>query len=220
MAKITGALLDIDGTLVDSNEAHARAWVAALARGGYHESVARILKLIGMGGDKLLPEVTGLDAESPDGKRISQWRGEIFKAEFLPHLRAFPQTRALLQALRARGISLVVASSAQDDELQTLLRIAGAADLIQEQASGSEVQESKPDPDIVQVALGKLGILPTAAIMLGDTPYDIEAARKAGVRAVALRCGGWTEADLHGAAAVYADPADLLAHLDDSPFAE
>ncbi len=220
MGKITGALLDVDGTLVDSNEAHARAWVAALARGGYHESVARIIKLIGMGGDKLLPEVTGLDADSPDGKRISQWRGEIFQAEYLPHLHAFPQTRALLQALRARGIALAVASSAQDDELQPLLRIAGATDLIREQASGSEVRESKPDPDIVQVALEKLGCPAGAAIMLGDTPYDIEAARKAGVRTVALRCGGWTTTALHGAAAVYADPADLLAHLDESPFAE
>ena len=220
MTQIRGALLDIDGTLVDSNGAHARAWVAALARGGYHESVGRMRKLIGMGGDKLLPEVTGLEADSPDGKRISQWRGEIFKAEFLPQLHPFPQARALLQALRARGIALVVASSAQDDELEPLLRIAGAADLIQAQASGSEVKESKPDPDIVQVALGKLGVAPSAAIMLGDTPYDIAAADKAGVRAVGLRCGGWSAADLHGAAAVYADPADLLAHLDESPFAE
>ncbi len=161
MTRIKAALLDIDGTLVDSNEAHARTWVAALARAGYHESAERIVKLIGMGGDKLLPQVTGLAADSPLEQQISRWRGEIFKEQYLSELQPFPQTRALVQGLRARGIELATASSAQDDELQKLLRIAEVTDLIKEQASGSEVKESKPDPDIVQVALGKLGCPPT-----------------------------------------------------------
>ncbi len=117
------------------------------------------------------------------------------------------------------GLKLVVASSAAADELEQLLEIAGATDLVEKRTSSSDAEHSKPDPDIVQVALESAGVDPSEAIMLGDTPYDIQAATKAGVRLVAVRCGGWDDDDLKGAIAIYDAPADLLAHYDTSPFA-
>jgi HAD superfamily hydrolase (TIGR01509 family) len=217
VSTLRGVILDVDGTLIDSNDAHARAWVAALAEHGYDIPFARVRPLIGMGGDKLMPEVGGPSEDSDEGQRISKRRAEIFKQRELPALRAFPQTRELLKHMRERGLKLVVASSAKKEELESLLKVAGATDVVEERTSSSDAENSKPDPDIVQVALDSAGLQPDQAIMLGDTPFDVEAARKAGVGTIALRCGGWHDHDLAGAIAVYRDPADLLAHYDSSP---
>jgi phosphoglycolate phosphatase-like HAD superfamily hydrolase len=212
-----GVILDVDGTLVDSNDAHARAWVEALREGGFDVPFARVRPLIGMGGDKLLPEVTGLPEEDPRAEQIGQRRGEIFKARHLPSIRAFPRTRELLVRMREAGLKLAVASSAQPDELQALLRIAGADDLIEGASSAGEAQSSKPDPDVVHAALGRLRLGASRVLMIGDTPYDVEAAARAGVKAVAFRSGGWDDARLAGAIAIYDGPADLLAGFDASP---
>src|SRR5215217_3525438 len=110
-------LLDIDGTLIDSNDAHARAWVAALAAHGYVVPFDQVRPLIGMGGDKLTPELTGLDPESAEAERIGETRSEIFRARELPALRATPGARALLERLAALGLELVVATSAREDEV-------------------------------------------------------------------------------------------------------
>ena len=217
MAKIRGIILDIDGTLVDSNDAHARAWVEAFAEFDIHITFDQVRWLIGMGGDKLMPKVSGIAEDTPEGQAISRRRGEIFKTRYLPHLKAFPQTRELLQRMRDDGLRLVVASSAKDDELKPLLEIAGAADLIEEKTSSDDAENSKPDPDIVQAALDGASFSADEAVMLGDTPYDIEAASRAGVRVIALRSGGWDDAGLKGAMAIYDGPADLLAHYDESP---
>ncbi len=217
MSKIRGIILDIDGTLVDSNDAHARAWVEALAEHGIKASFEEVRRLIGMGGDKLLPKVSGLSEETAEGQAISKRRGEIFKGRYLPHIKAFPRTRELLQRMRDDGLKLVVASSAKEDELKPLLKVAGAADLIEEKTSSDDADHSKPDPDIVHAALDGAGFTAAEAVMLGDTPYDIEAASRAGVRVIAFRSGGWDDAELAGAAAIYDGPADLLAHYDESP---
>lgn len=214
---LRGVLLDVDGTLVDSNDAHAHAWVAALAEAGHAVAFERVRALIGKGGDKLLPEVSGIAKESAQGEAIGARRGAIFKERYLGQLRAFPQTRALIERMRAAGLRVAVASSAQEDELAALLAVAGVRDLIESATSSSDAKQSKPDPDIIQAALARLGLPPAATIMLGDTPYDIEAAARAGVPTIALRCGGWANADLAGAHAIYQDPADLLAHFADSP---
>jgi HAD superfamily hydrolase (TIGR01509 family) len=212
-------ILDVDGTLVDSNDAHASAWVEALREAGHDVPFERIRRLIGMGGDKLLPTAVGISKDDPAGKQLATRRGEIFKSRYLSSLKPFPGTRALLQRMRADGLQLVVASSAEDDELKALLRIAEADDLIEEQASSDDAKESKPDPDIVQVALDRSGLRPDQVLMIGDTPYDVEAAGKAGAGTIAFRCGGWDDPDLAGARAVYDGPADLLAHYDVSPLA-
>lgn len=209
-------ILDVDGTLVDSNDAHARAWVDALAEHGHRVAFADVRRLIGMGGDKLLPKVTGLSDESPEGRRISERRSAIFIERYLPALRPTPGARALLERMRRDGLTLVVASSAKADELGPLLEIAGAKHLIEETTSSDDAERSKPDPDIVRAALEKTGCPPGDVLMLGDTPYDVEAATRAGVGTIALRCGGWTDDRLRGAVAIYDDPADLLARWDTS----
>lgn len=219
MAQLRAVILDVDGTLVDSNDAHARAWVEAFSEAGRQVDYEQVRRLIGKGGDKLMPEVSGVEKESEEGRRISERRSAIFQERYLPAVRAFPHTRELLQRIRASGLTLVVASSAAGDELGPLLEAAGAADLVADQTSSSDADSSKPDPDIVQAALDKAGLRPDECLMLGDTPYDVEAAGRAGVGVVALRCGGWDDQGLAGALAVYADPADLLEHYDESPLA-
>ena len=212
-------LLDVDGTLIDSNDGHARAWVAAFARHGYVVPFAKVRRLIGKGGDKLLPELTGLDPESGEGKRISADRGEIFAHDELPSLRPTPGARDLLERLRDLDLQLVVATSAQAAEVTAILTQAGVADLIAVAASADDAERSKPHPDIVQAALRKGGSQPSHSVMIGDTPYDVEAATRARVPIIALRSGGWDDEALVGAAAIYEHPADLLANLADSPFA-
>ena len=165
-----------------------------------------------MGGDKLLPTLAGISSESELGKRIAERRGRRFREHYLPTLRPFPDVRALLERIAGEGFRIGVASSAKEDELNALLDVAGVADLIFRQTSSDDVESSKPDPDAVHAALAKLRVPPTAAVMIGDTPYDVEAAKRAGVAAIAVRCGGWGDDDLAGARAIYDDACDLLAH--------
>lgn len=126
--------------------------------------------------------------------------------------------RELLERLKSEGYELLVASSASEDDLRVLLDRAGVRELLTERTSSDDANESKPEPDIVMAALRRAGARPEDAIMLGDTPYDVDAAKSAGVQVVALRCGGWNDEDLAGADAIYDSPADLLEHFDQSPF--
>jgi len=214
-------LLDIDGTLIDSNDAHARAWVDSLAEHGYVVPFEQVRPLIGKGGDKILPELVGLDPESPEADRMSETRGEIFRRRELPHLRPTRGARDLLVRLRDDGYQLSVATSANEADVQATLEQAGVADLIQTATSSDDAERSKPDPDIVRAALHRSGRPASHAVMLGDTPYDIEAATRSRVRIVALRCGGWWNDDaLHGAQAIYDDPEALLSAYDESIFGQ
>lgn len=215
MKHVHAVLLDIDGTLVDSNDAHARAWVKALAASGREVPFSAVRPLIGMGGDKLLPRVSGLDAERGEGKRVSERRAQIFLDEFVPHLQPTRGADRLLRDLSEADLRLVVATSAKKAELEPLLKVCGADKWIESATSSDDAERSKPDPDILGAAIEKLGLPRDQVVMLGDTPYDVEAARRAGVRVIALRCGGWSAADL-AADEVYADPADLADHLDES----
>jgi HAD superfamily hydrolase (TIGR01509 family) len=211
-------IFDVDGTLVDSNDAHAHAWVLAMTESGRRVEFSRVRPLIGMGGDKLLPEVTGLSIDSPEGKAIADKRRKIFRRDFLPHLRPTRGAQRLLASLRDDRKTLVVASSAEEAELEDLLKVAGATKLIESMTSSDDAERSKPDPDIVAAALERTGRPAAETIMVGDTPYDVEAALRVGIEIIGLRSGGWSEQELTGAIAVYADPADLLEHYDRSPF--
>lgn len=209
-------LFDIDGTLVDSNDAHAAAWVDVLAEHGHQARFEDVRPMIGMGGDKVLPTLTGIDPTSPEGRSISERRGEIFKGVYLPRLKPIAGAGELVRHLSEAGIPLAVATSAQKDEVHALLRIAGIDGVFDAEGSSGDVDRSKPDPDIVQVALKKIGRSPAEAVMIGDTPYDIEAARNAGVDCIAFRCGGWwRDEDFAGALAIFDDPRALLARLRD-----
>lgn len=220
MRPLKGIILDVDGTLVDSNDAHTSAWVEALAASGYSVPVEKVRRLIGMGSDNLLPETVTIEKESEQGKHLSEAWKRIFKQDYLPAIKPFPGTRDLLARMRADGLKLVVASSAEKEMLEKLLEIAGVTEFIESQTSSDDAKQSKPDPDIVHAALAKLGCGANEVLMLGDTPYDIESAGKIGVGVIALRSGGFTDEVLGGAVAIYDDPADLLARYAESPIAD
>lgn len=215
---LTTALLDIDGTLLDSNDAHAKAWVEALEQVGHPASFEEVREWIGMGGDNLLEQL-GLSDEEGPGKEAASLRKEIF-AGLLPALRPLPGARELLLRMKAAGLSRVVATSASSEELKGLLERAGIADLVQEATTADDAERSKPDPDIVQAALSRARVSADEALLLGDTPYDLQAATAAGVGFVALRSGGWDFAKVRGTAplAVYDDPSDLVSRWDESPY--
>ena len=220
---IQGVLLDIDGTLVLSNDAHAQAWVEAFAEYGYEIKFEDVRPLIGMGGDQLIPRtVPELSAKEGVGKKAADRRKELIIEKFSAKLVPAPGSRELVQRLKQEGFKLVVASSASSEELSSLLKAAGVEDLLSEEpkTTSSDAEATKPEPDLVQVALSKGQLQPEQAIMLGDTPYDIQAASKAGVGVIAFRCGDFDDSQLADALAIYDDPADLLKHYDLSPLAK
>ena len=210
-------IFDIDGTLVDSNDAHAHAWVDSLAEAGHHVAFERVRPLIGMGGDKVLPQLAGIEDDSPEGQRLAARRGEIFRERYFPGVQGLPGAQELVSHLASQGHRLAVASSARKEELEELLRCAGVERLIRLRTSSSDAEASKPDPDVIQAALEQLGCAASEALMIGDTPYDIEAARRAGIETIAFRSGGWTDADLRGAVAIYDGPAHLRREYERSP---
>ena len=205
-------LFDVDGTLIDSNGAHAEAWTNALRQHGMHAELDQIRRMIGMGGDKILLAVAGVSEDSDAGRAITRRKKEIF-GTLLPGLQPTRGARRLLEYLRDQRIDRIVATSADDREMSALLQRAGVEDLFPSRASKDDAEASKPDPDIVQAALAKSRARPAETLLVGDTPYDIEAAARAGIGTIALRCGGyWTDSSLRGAAAIFDDPHALLAH--------
>jgi len=213
-----GVILDVDGTLVDSNDAHAHSWVDAFREHGHDVSYDSVRPLIGMGGDRVLCALASIDADSRIGEEIVTTRKEIFLSDYLGGVRPFPRVRELLERMRHEGLKLAVASSSEDELLEKLLRLTGAANLLQKRPSARQARSTKPAPDLVQAALDVLKLSPGEAVMLGDTPYDRDAANGAGVAFVGFRSGGWSDGDLADAIAVYHDTADLLEHFDSSAF--
>lgn len=210
MSVVRGVLFDVDGTLVDSNDSHARAWVVALREAGFDVPFQRVRDMIGMGGDKVVPMITGLDADDEQGHAISERCGTVFREQELPHIEPFPDVRALFERMRDNGLSLFVATSAKPEDLKPLLRIANVTDMLSGEASKEDAEHSKPDPDIIDAAIAKSGRPRDSLIMIGDTPYDIDAAGRAGLRSIAFRCGGWGDDKLSGAAQIYDGPWDML----------
>ena len=206
-------LLDVDGTLIDSNGAHADTWTQALREHDIAVETAEVRRLVGMGGDKLLPAVASVSEDSDLGRAMAQRKKELFQ-RFIPELRPTKGARALVQYLRDEGLNIVIATSADDREVSALLRQAGVDDLIPTRASKDDAAASKPAPDIVQAALHRSGASASESVLIGDTPYDIEAAARAGVPTIALRSGGvWSDEDLRRATAILDDPAALLDYL-------
>jgi HAD superfamily hydrolase (TIGR01509 family) len=213
-----GVISDIDGTLIDSNDAHAASWKEVLDEEGLRSSFEEIRRSIGMGDDKLLPKLAGVEKDTIRGRKISGRRREIFRTKYLPHLKPFPKTRELLLKMRSQGLKLAVATSSTKGDLDDLLRLIPAEDLFDVKVSAEDVEHSKPEPEVFEAALNLCGLESDEALVLGDTPYDIEAAYSLNIQAVALRCGGWSDQDLKGAIAIYDDPKDLLENFESSPF--
>lgn len=220
MSRYRTIVLDIDGTLVDSNAAHASAWIDALAERGRDIPFDRVRLLIGMGADNLLPTLLSISDDSDEGKKLSQRAGEIFREQYLETVKPFPRVRALLERMLSDGFSLVVATSATEELLEKLLKVGGVSDLLEHRVSASDVHRSKPEPDCVLAALKKTATPPSAALMIGDTPYDVSAALRSNVNILGLRCGGWDDDQLAGAIGIYSDPASLLEQYDRSPLAQ
>jgi HAD superfamily hydrolase (TIGR01509 family) len=214
--KVRAVLLDVDGTLIDSNDAHAQAWVDVGAEFGHEIEFERVRWLIGMGGDRVLPKLTGLEEESEEGERILDRRGEIFRERYLSQLKAIDGAADLVQRMRGQGLKLVVATSASEEDLAGLLKQAGLESLKEDATNSDDAEESKPAPDILEAALEKTGFQAAEVVMIGDTPYDIEAANRAGLRSIAVLSGGWTADELSAATEVYADTAELLRRYDQS----
>jgi HAD superfamily hydrolase (TIGR01509 family) len=211
-------IFDLDGTLLDSVDLHALAWQEALLRFGHDVSFEKVRGQIGKGGDKLIPVFLSADDQRDHGEKLEQWRGNRFKTEYLPLVRPFSAVPNLLRRVREAGLQIAIASSAKKDEVDEYLDIARIVDLVDLTTSSDDVEESKPAPDIFEIVLKKLKIDGADAVAIGDTPYDAEAAGKAGVRTVGVLCGGFTEDELRkaGCAEVYPGPAALLACFEHS----
>jgi HAD superfamily hydrolase (TIGR01509 family) len=207
------AIFDVDGTLIDSNGAHAETWADAFRGHGIEVDADAVRPLIGMGGDKLLSKVANLTEDSELGRAIAERKKALFGAR-LPTLHPTRGARPLVMFLRASNIEVAIATSADDKEMRALLKTAGLDDLFPIRSTKDDAKESKPDPDIVQAALRRSHARAGTTVMIGDTPYDVEAARRAGIGSIALRCGGyWSDADLQAASAIFDDPAALLEHF-------
>ena len=220
---IEAVIFDIDGTLVDSVDLHAEAWRRAFKKFGKNVEFAAVRSQIGKGADQLLPVFLSSAELAEFGKELDEYRSKLYKKEFLPKVQAFPQVRELFQRILQDGKRIALASSAKGDELKTYKEIAQIHDLIDAETSSDSAEKSKPHPDIFDAALDELGDVPrNRVIVIGDTPYDAEAAHKAQLRTIGLLCGGWNEKDLRdsGCIAIYRDPADLLASYENSPLAD
>ncbi|HET6285094.1 MAG TPA: HAD family hydrolase [Polyangia bacterium] len=219
---ICAAIFDIDGTLVDSVDLHARAWREAFLHFGKNVPLQDVHAQMGKGGDQLLPVFFSEAELSRFGKELEAYRGAIYQRDYLPQVRALPGIRPLFEKISGDGIAIGLASSAKADEVAVYKRLAQIDDLVQSETSADDVQRSKPYPDIFQAALAAMGHPDVASVMVvGDTPYDAQAAGKIGLPTIGVLSGGfpadWLKTS--GCIAIYADAADLLAHYPQSPFA-
>ena len=212
-------VLDVDGTLVDSNYQHALAWHRAFARHRRDVPVWRAHRAIGMGGDMLVPALAGeeWDAEHGDAVRADE---SVLFGELMHTVTPLPGARALLELLKARGHAVVLSSSAREEELHAYLDLLGARDLVDAWTTAADVERTKPHPDVIQAGREKLGE-PDESVMIGDSVYDVRAAHAAGLPTVAVLTGGFGAAELEaeGAAAVFDDLTALLPAIDDTPLA-
>ena len=212
------ALLDVDGTLIDTNYEHALAWYRAFRRSGITLPLWRIHRHVGMGGDQLVPALVGAEADERLGDEIREARAEQFE-RLIGEVAPLEGARELLEDLRGRGFTIVLASSAPQRELDHYLDLLDARELASCWTTDDDVESTKPEPDLVRAALDKAGT--DDAVMVGDTPWDVEAARKAGVETICVITGGFSEQELResGAAAVFESVEELRRRLDATPFA-
>ena len=209
-----GVLFDVDGTLLDTNYLHVLAWWQAFEDAGHGPvPMDRIHRAIGMPSEGLVRHLLGED----DDETV-----EAHSRRYEPlreHVRALPRVPDLLRACADRGLAVVLATSGQASDLEWMLPAIGADEAVAGATTSADVEQGKPEPDLLGVAIEQNGLDPRRTVVVGDTVWDVEAARKADLPCIALTCGGIDAAELReaGADAVYADPAELLEHLDDSP---
>jgi HAD superfamily hydrolase (TIGR01509 family) len=215
---VKALLCDIDGTLVQSNWLHAQAWQAAFAELGINLEVEELRRQIGKGGDQLIPVFVPWWKRRQVEEPLKEFRKFIFQTEYLPRVEPIPRVREFLLRLKRAGIRLALASSAGKQDLLSYKKIAGIEDLIDEESSADDAQRSKPHPDIFEATLERLRLKPAEVLALGDTPYDAEAAGKAGVWTIGVTTGGWSREDLlaAGCIEVYRNVGELLDRFEES----
>ena len=215
-------LSDIDGTLVDSNSLHADSWRRAFEHFGIEVGLDEVWSQIGKGGDQLIPVFIKPRDRKHLEDGIKKYRDDLMKREYMSRMVPFAKARELLMRVKTAGMTIVLATSANKDDLAFYKRLVGMDDLVDEEATSSDVQQSKPEPDIFAAALKKAGTVPENAVALGDTPYDAEAAGKLGILTIGLTCGGWKATELlnAGCAQVFRDPQHLLSEFDRSALAK
>ncbi len=214
---VDAALLDVDGTLIDSNYHHALAWYRAFRK---HEIVLplwRIHRAIGMGGDQLVPALVGPKLDEEQGNHIRAARDEIYKGGLVEEVAPLEGAHALIAELKDRGLRVVLASSSPRDELERYLDLLDARELADAWTTNDDVEATKPEPDLILAALEKAQT--ESAVMVGDTPWDVEAASKAGVETLCVITGGWSKQELReaGALAVFESVDELRRRLEETP---
>ncbi len=208
-------LVDIDGTLIDSNSLHVLAWLRAFRRVGKEIDGSQILHLVGMGTDTLAPQVLG-EGATEDIERVRQYHGEEYSEKgLIDHAEPLPGAADLLQALKERQLRVALASSGKEEEIARYLAYLGGEEAVSVIITSGDVSGSKPEPDVFKVALERLDN-PESAVVIGDTIYDIEAARKLDLPCVCVLTGGIKRELLEeaGAAAVYKDAYEVMSNLD------
>jgi len=212
-------LFDVDGTLIDTNDLHAAAWVEAFRDFGFEIPFEEVRSQIGKGGDNLIPSLIPPEKLQDKQEEMEDYRSELYQRSYLPRAVPFPGVRALFERLADDGVKIVLASSAKAKEVDFALGILGASDLVHATTSADDVENSKPDPDIFQSALKKVSPLGAEdVVVVGDTPWDVKAACKAGLRTIAVRSGAFPDTELleAGAAELYDGPEDLLRNYERS----
>jgi membrane protein len=217
---LQAVLFDLDGTLVDSNDYHVAAWEVAFREAGHAITTEQIHRQIGKGGDNLVPALLpGLDTDAVEA--LGKAQGTVFRERYLEQIRPFPDARALMARVSEAGKQVVLASSAGSADIDHYITLLDVKDLIAFATGKDDVEHSKPDPDIFAAAMRKAGIAAADCLVIGDTPYDVEAARAIGIDTIGLLSGGFGEEVLQqaGAIAIYPDVAALLKGYDGSPLA-
>jgi HAD superfamily hydrolase (TIGR01509 family) len=189
---LSTAILDIDGTLVDTNYQHAIAWFRAFVRHDIVLPIWRIHRHIGMGGDQVVPSLCDDRTEEERGDAIREAEGEEY-AKLIGEVRTMEGARELIKSLKQRGHVVILASSAKEDEVDVYLDLLQARDLADAWTTSADVKATKPEPDLVHAALDRAGAEPGDAVMVGDTPWDVKAARSAGVPTLTVMTGGFSE---------------------------
>jgi HAD superfamily hydrolase (TIGR01549 family) len=216
---IKAVIFDIDGTLIDSVDLHAHAWQEAFAKFGVKVAFDDLRSQIGKGGDQLIPVFLSKEEQERFGEALDKFRGELWKAKYMPRVKAFPGTRQLVWRVREEGLQVALASSAKADEVEFYKHVAHIADLVEEQTSADDAERSKPHPDILEAALARLKDVDAREVVtIGDSPYDAIAAGKLKMTSIGVLSGGFPEDDLWkaGYSEIYRDCEDLLERYEES----
>jgi HAD superfamily hydrolase (TIGR01509 family) len=214
MQGLRAVLLDIDGTLIDSNDRHADCWVEAFAHFGVKTEWDAVRMQIGKGGDLLVPDTLNARQVREFGKELRDYRGELWKRRYMESVQPFPGAREAIAAFREHGLRVALASSANPDEVEYYVELLGARELVETTTSTGDAEVSKPAPDIFEAALQRLHCDPGDALVAGDTPYDILAGHRAGIAVVALLSGGFPRETLLRAEYLFDHIGTLVKELD------